>query len=89
MQHTSLLLLAVGARSASAAFVDTTLNIVNAQINPDGFARTASLVNGQFPGTVIFANKGDVLRNTVVNQLNDPSMRRSTTIVKQPAFNQL
>ncbi|KAB5593772.1 Laccase [Ceratobasidium theobromae] len=80
MQHTSLLLLAVGARSASAAFVDTTLNIVNAQINPDGFARTASLVNGQFPGTVIFANKGDVLRNTVVNQLNDPSMRRSTTI---------
>ncbi|KAF8608186.1 laccase 16 [Ceratobasidium sp. AG-I] len=76
----SLSLLALSARSASAAFVDTTLNIVNARISPDGFSRSASLVNGLFPGTVIFANKGDILRNTVVNQLTDPTMRRSTTI---------
>ncbi|KAG9076158.1 hypothetical protein FS749_012095 [Ceratobasidium sp. UAMH 11750] len=75
-----LSLLAVSAQLAGAAFVDYTLNIVNAQIAPDGFSRKASLVNGQFPGTVLFANKGDVLRNTVVNQLTDPSMRRSTTI---------
>ncbi|KAG8698417.1 hypothetical protein FRC09_007244, partial [Ceratobasidium sp. 395] len=75
-----LLLLAVSAQLASGAFVDTTLNIVNAQISPDGFTRTASLVNGQFPGTVLFANKGDILRNMVVNQLTDPTMRRSTTI---------
>ncbi|KAG9123104.1 hypothetical protein FRC07_000226 [Ceratobasidium sp. 392] len=75
-----LLLFATSAQLAAAAFVDTTLNIVNAQISPDGFSRSASLVNGQFPGTVIFANKGDILRNTVVNQLTDPSMRRSTTI---------
>ncbi|KAG8791727.1 hypothetical protein FRC12_008259 [Ceratobasidium sp. 428] len=78
--NSPLLLLAASAQLASGAFVDTTLNIVNAQISPDGFTRTASLVNGQFPGTVLFANKGDVLRNTVVNQLTDPTMRRSTTI---------
>ncbi|KAG8701183.1 hypothetical protein FRC08_004238 [Ceratobasidium sp. 394] len=75
-----LSLLAISAQLTAAAFVDYTLNIVNAQIAPDGFSRKASLVNGQFPGTVLFANKGDVLRNTVVNQLTDPSMRRSTTI---------
>lgn len=79
----SLSLLALSAHSVSAAFVDYTLNIVNAQISPDGFIRSASLVNGQFPGTVLFANKGDVLRNTVVNQLTDPTMRRSTTIVSR------
>ncbi|CAE6492618.1 unnamed protein product [Rhizoctonia solani] len=76
----SLTLLALTTRCVSAAFVDYTLNIVNAQISPDGFSRKASLVNGQFPGTILFANKGDILRNTVVNQLTDPTMRRSTTI---------
>ncbi|QRW12867.1 Multicopper oxidase [Ceratobasidium sp. AG-Ba] len=76
----SLSLLAISTRLTTAAFVDYTLNIVNMQISPDGFSRGASLVNGVFPGTVLFANKGDVLRNTVVNQLTDPSMRRSTTI---------
>ncbi|QRV84241.1 Multicopper oxidase [Ceratobasidium sp. AG-Ba] len=76
----SLSLLAISTRLTTAAFVDYTLNIVNTQISPDGFTRSASLVNGVFPGTVLFANKGDVLRNTVVNQLTDPSMRRSTTI---------
>ncbi|CUA66974.1 laccase, multicopper oxidase, benzenediol:oxygen oxidorectuctase [Rhizoctonia solani] len=75
-----LALLALATRYVSGAFVDYTLNIVNSQISPDGFSRQASLVNGQFPGTVLFANKGDTLRNTVVNQLTDPSMRRSTTI---------
>ncbi|KAG8791728.1 hypothetical protein FRC12_008260 [Ceratobasidium sp. 428] len=76
----SLPLLAISAQLGSAAFVDYTLNIVNTQVAPDGFSRKASLVNGKFPGTVLFANKGDVLRNTVVNQLTDPTMRRSTTI---------
>lgn len=79
----SLSLLALSARSVSAAFADYTLNIVNARISPDGFARDASLVNGVFPGTVIFANKGDVIRNTVVNKLTNPTMRRSTTIVSR------
>ncbi|KAF8678762.1 multicopper oxidase family [Rhizoctonia solani] len=85
----SLALLLFTTRYASGAFVDYTLNIVNTQISPDGFSRKASLVNGVFPGTVLFANKGDVLRNTVVNQLSDPSMRRSTTIVSFGSFNTL
>ncbi|KAF8756370.1 multicopper oxidase family [Rhizoctonia solani] len=83
----SLALLLFTTKYASGAFVDYTLNIVNTQISPDGFSRKASLVNGVFPGTVLFANKGDVLRNTVVNQLSDPSMRRSTTIVSFGPFN--
>jgi iron transport multicopper oxidase len=86
MLNSPLLLLALAARSASGAFVDYTLNIVNTQISPDGFPRKACLVNGQFPGTVLFANKGDIFRNTVVNQLTDPSMRRSTTIVCYLAY---
>ncbi|CAE6497343.1 unnamed protein product [Rhizoctonia solani] len=84
----SLALLLFTTRYASGAFVDYTLNIVNTQISPDGFSRKASLVNGVFPGTVLFANKGDVLRNTVVNQLSDPSMRRSTTIHWHGLFQQ-
>ncbi|QRV98312.1 Multicopper oxidase [Ceratobasidium sp. AG-Ba] len=77
----SLSLFAVSARLAAAqTFADHTLNIVNARISPDGFSRTASLVNGKFPGTTIFANKGEIIRNTVINQLNDSSMRQSTTI---------
>ncbi|KAG8736454.1 hypothetical protein FRC10_009310 [Ceratobasidium sp. 414] len=75
-----LSLFAASAQLTAAAFADYTLNIVNAQISPDGFTRTASLVNGEFPGPVLFANKGDILRNTVVNQLTDPTMRRSTSI---------
>jgi iron transport multicopper oxidase len=74
-------LLAVSAQLTAAAFVDTTFNIVNARISPDGFPRDTALVNGQFPGTVVYANKGDVLRNTVVTQLTNPAIRRSTSIV--------
>ncbi|QRW12868.1 Multicopper oxidase [Ceratobasidium sp. AG-Ba] len=62
----SLSLFALSARLAAAqTFADHTLNIVNAQISPDGFSRKASLVNGKFPGTTIIANKGDIIRNTV------------------------
>ncbi|KAG8701182.1 hypothetical protein FRC08_004237 [Ceratobasidium sp. 394] len=76
----SLSLFSASAKLTAATFADYTLNIVNAQISPDGYTRTASLVNGQFPGTVLFAQKGDIIRNTVVNQLTDPTMRRSTSI---------
>jgi iron transport multicopper oxidase len=57
-----------------------TLNIGNAYIAPDGFSRSASLANGQFPGPVLSANKGDSLQVTVNNQLSDSRMRRSTSI---------
>jgi iron transport multicopper oxidase len=57
-----------------------TLNIGNAYIAPDGFSRSASVANGQFPGPLLSANKGDTLQVTVNNQLSDSRMRRSTSI---------
>ena len=50
-------------------------------IAPDGFKRSASLVNGMFPGPVLTANKGDSITVNVHNRLADPTMRRSTSIV--------
>lgn len=57
-----------------------TLNIGNAYIAPDGFYRSASVANGQFPGPLLSANKGDTMQVTVNNQLSDSRMRRSTSI---------
>jgi iron transport multicopper oxidase len=65
-----------------AANVNVQMNIVNAAVSPDGFSRQAVLVNGVYPGTTIFANKGDTLLLNVSNQLTNPTMRRSTTIVR-------
>jgi len=58
-------------------------DLVSANVAPDGFTRSAALVNGQFPGPVITANKGQDIRVTVNNKLSDPSMRRSSSIVSQ------
>jgi iron transport multicopper oxidase len=58
-----------------AADVNFNFNIINANIAPDGFSRAAILVNGAFPGTLIQAQKDDVLHIAVNNQLVDPSMR--------------
>ncbi|KAH6912620.1 laccase 16 [Coprinopsis sp. MPI-PUGE-AT-0042] len=66
--------------SALAADVHYTFNIVNANLAPDGFSRPTVVVNGQFPGTLIQANKDDVLHITVNNQLTNAQMRRSTSI---------
>ena len=52
-----------------------------ANIAPDGFTRSAALVNGQFPGPLLTANKGDTIIVNVQNNLADPTMRRSTSIV--------
>lgn len=57
-----------------------TLNIGNAYIAPDGFYRSTSVANGQFPGPLLSANKGDTMQVTVNNQLSDSRMRRSTSI---------
>ena len=51
-------------------------------IAPDGFLRSASVTNGQFPGPLIRANKGDTVKITVNNELWDPTMERSTSIVR-------
>lgn len=52
-----------------------------ANIAPDGFNRSSALVNGQFPGPLLTANKGDRITVNVNNRLTDPTMRRSTSIV--------
>jgi len=46
----------------------------------DGFNRPGVVVNGVFPGTLIQANKDDILHVNVQNFLTNPTMRRSTTI---------
>ncbi|CAA7263068.1 unnamed protein product [Cyclocybe aegerita] len=71
----SLLPLALAALGPEA-----TLNIVNKAISPDGFKRSAVLVQGSHPAPLIKATKGDQFRLNVVNKLNDDTMLRSTSI---------
>ncbi|KAH7873948.1 Cu-oxidase-domain-containing protein [Lentinula edodes] len=68
---------------ALPAFSDTipiTLDIVNADGAPDGFNRSMVTANGTYPGPLITATKGDTLVVTVNNLLDDPTMRRSTSL---------
>ncbi|KAF9443529.1 multicopper oxidase [Macrolepiota fuliginosa MF-IS2] len=70
---------------ATSALADTigpvaTITLANKDIGPDGFTRPASLINGEHPGPVITANKGDQIKINVVNQLSDPNQERGATI---------
>ncbi|KAF9461174.1 laccase 2 precursor [Collybia nuda] len=61
------------------------LHIVNRDIAPDGFTRSAVLAGGNaknaaFPGPLITGFKGGRFRLNVINSLTDNTMRRSTTI---------
>lgn len=67
---------------ALGAVRDYQFNIANTVAAPDGLPRAIIAVNGIFPGTPIFANKGDIVRVNVSNQLTDRSMRMSTSIVR-------
>ncbi|KAG2121859.1 laccase [Suillus clintonianus] len=58
----------------------TTLTIGNKVIAPDGFERSATLVNGIFPGPLITAQKGDTFSIDVVNELEDETMFKSTSV---------
>ena len=75
---TVTLSLAVAARSAHVVHDWT---IAAADIAPDGYTRSAALVNGMFPGPLLTANKGDHIEVNVYNELADSTMRRSTSIV--------
>ncbi|EUC56627.1 oxidorectuctase, putative [Rhizoctonia solani AG-3 Rhs1AP] len=75
-----LSLLAAVSQPAFAAVRNYGLVIKNVKVAPDGFERSIVSVNGQLPGTLITANKGDTLHINVTNQLTDPTMRRATTI---------
>ncbi|KAJ7242473.1 laccase 1 [Mycena rebaudengoi] len=56
------------------------LTLTNGEVSPDGFARQAVLVNGQVPGPLIVANKGEEFNLNVVDSLTDTTMLTSTSI---------
>ncbi|KAG1895235.1 laccase [Suillus fuscotomentosus] len=58
----------------------TRITIGNKVIAPDGFARSATLVDGIFPGPLITAQKGDDFAIEVVNELKDETMFKSTSV---------
>ncbi|KAF8674565.1 multicopper oxidase family [Rhizoctonia solani] len=78
--NTFLVSLSLFASAVLARTVEYKLTISNGTIAPDGFQRMATLVNGGYPGPLIFANKGDTLKINVVNKLKDPSMYQTTSI---------
>ena len=60
--------------------VNYTFDIANDVVAPDGFNRAGVIVNGIFPGTLIQANKDDVLHITTNNILTDPNMRYAAVL---------
>ncbi|OJA18450.1 hypothetical protein AZE42_05804 [Rhizopogon vesiculosus] len=58
----------------------TSIIIGNKVIAPDGFERSATLVDGTFPGPLIAAQKGDRFSIEVVNELMDDAMFKSTSV---------
>ncbi|KAF8550732.1 laccase [Imleria badia] len=58
----------------------TELVLSNAVVAPDGFSRRGIVVNGQTPGSLIAANKGDSLAINVRNQLSDVATNTSTSV---------
>ncbi|KAG6816614.1 hypothetical protein H0H87_004620 [Tephrocybe sp. NHM501043] len=70
----------VGAAVSPAITKNVVLNVGNTKLAPDGFSRSVVVANGQYPGPLITANKGDNLVVTVNNRLTDPTMRRSTSL---------
>ncbi|KAI6096891.1 multicopper redoxase [Pisolithus croceorrhizus] len=78
LEHCSLLVLAT---FASAATKNTEIVISNAVVAPDGFSRSAIVVNGsQAVGPLIAANKSDHLNINVVNHLTNETMNKTTTV---------
>ncbi|KIJ45864.1 multicopper oxidase [Sphaerobolus stellatus SS14] len=67
---------------ANAASVVQDWTLAATPIAPDGFTRTAALINGVYPGPLLKANKGDTVTVNVDNQLNNDHMRKSTSIVR-------
>ncbi|KAG5650727.1 hypothetical protein H0H81_011243 [Sphagnurus paluster] len=61
------------------------LHIMNKNISPDGFNRSAVLAGSspssiEFPGPLITGYKGDAFNLNVIDSLTDPTMLRSTSI---------
>ncbi|KAJ7229763.1 Cupredoxin [Mycena haematopus] len=58
----------------------TELNLINANVTPDGFTRSAVLANGLIPGPTLIANKGEEFVINVVDSLTDDTMLLSSSI---------
>ncbi|KAG1810914.1 laccase [Suillus subaureus] len=56
------------------------LVIVNAQVSPDGFVKSAVLAGDTLPGPIITGQKGDTFKINVTNHLNDETMLTGTSI---------
>nr|AFN10626.1 laccase 1 [Hypsizygus marmoreus] len=61
------------------------MHVVNKDISPDGFTRSAVLVgstadDASFPGPLISGNKGDNFLLNVIDSLSDDTMLKSTSI---------
>ncbi|KAG1808098.1 laccase [Suillus variegatus] len=65
---------------SSCAALNAELLISNAIVAPDGFSMNAIVVNGQTPGPVLTAQKGERFQVNVTNLLVDESMNKSTTV---------
>ncbi|KAG8703704.1 laccase [Ceratobasidium sp. 394] len=76
-----LTLLAAASEPSFAAIVPYNFDIRNVNAAPDGFQRSVVSVNGQLPGTLIKANKGDTLHINVTNSKNLYDVDDENTIV--------
>ncbi|KAH7333977.1 laccase-1 [Rhizoctonia solani] len=78
---TFLVSVSLFASAVLAHTVEYNLKISNGPITPDGVERkSATLVNGGYPGPLIKATKGDTLKINVLNKLSDPSTLLATSI---------
>ncbi|KAJ7291810.1 laccase [Mycena rebaudengoi] len=81
MSFTSLAIAISFASTVFASIGPTAdLTLTNGAVSPDGFARQAVLVNGQVPGPLIVANKGEDFNLNVIDTLTDATMLTSTSI---------
>ncbi|KAK7032591.1 hypothetical protein VNI00_012854 [Paramarasmius palmivorus] len=87
MRHILLLVSAFASLANGLEVIDREgdFHVVNTDIAPDGFQRTAVLAGKTsdtpaFPGPLIKANKGDKFRINVHDELTDLTMDRATTI---------
>ncbi|KAI0290163.1 laccase T2 copper depleted [Russula brevipes] len=76
----SVLFATILAKAYAAIGPIAELAIVNRDIAPDGFSRSASLANGIFPGPLITGTKGNTFSLNVLDGLTDTTMDLVTTI---------
>ncbi|KIK90498.1 laccase [Paxillus rubicundulus Ve08.2h10] len=73
-------LFALSLVACAAAKTVAELDISNAVVSPDGFSRSAIVVNGVTPGSLLTGTKGESFQIKVKNSLTDESMNMSTSV---------